>query len=73
MPFAHPTHPYTRSLLSAIPLPDPESEKGRVRIRYNPETDHEKTSETPVLREIVRGHFVRCTEKEFENYRKAYV
>ncbi|MBQ2812119.1 MAG: ATP-binding cassette domain-containing protein, partial [Clostridia bacterium] len=34
--FAHPLHPYTRSLLSAIPLPDPHAEKQRVRIAYNP-------------------------------------
>ncbi|MBO6159699.1 MAG: ATP-binding cassette domain-containing protein [Firmicutes bacterium] len=70
--FAHPLHPYTRSLLSAIPLPDPESEKGRVRIRYNPLTDHEYSTETPEFREIVPGHFVRCTSKEFEKYKAEY-
>ena len=70
--FAHPLHPYTRSLLSAIPLPDPESEKGRVRIRYNPLVDHEYSTETPEFREIVPGHFVRCTTKEFEKYQENY-
>ena len=68
--FRHPLHPYTRSLLSAIPLPDPDTEKNRVRIRYNPLLDHEKTDEEPQLREVCPGHFVRCTEKEFIAYRK---
>ncbi len=39
--FAHPLHPYTKSLLSAIPLPDPEYEKGRQRITYNPLAEHD--------------------------------
>jgi len=67
--FAHPLHPYTKSLLSAIPLPDPETEKNRERIRYNPLTDHEYSEETPALREIAPGHFVRCTSKEYTKYR----
>ena len=68
--FAHPLHPYTKSLLSAIPLPDPEGERGRKRIRYNPLTDHETTTEEPEFREVCPGHFVRCTKKEFESYKK---
>ncbi len=68
--FRHPLHPYTKSLLSAIPLPDPDTEKNRVRIRYNPLLDHEKTDETPELREVRPGHAVRCTMKEFEAYKK---
>ena len=68
--FRHPLHPYTRSLLSAIPLPDPDTEKNRVRIRYNPLLDHEKTDEGPELREVCPGHSVRCTLKEFEAYKK---
>ncbi|MCI8402086.1 MAG: ATP-binding cassette domain-containing protein [Lachnospiraceae bacterium] len=67
--FRHPLHPYTRSLLSAIPLPDPESEKQRERIRYNPLVDHEYTTEEPKLREVCPGHAVRCTLKEFEKYK----
>ena len=39
--FAHPLHPYTRSLLSAIPLPDPRYEKKRVRVTYNPLAEHD--------------------------------
>lgn len=67
--FAHPLHPYTKSLLSAIPLPDPYAEKKRVRISYNPLVDHEYTTEEPEFREVVPGHFVRCTKKEFEQYK----
>ena len=66
--YDHPLHPYTRSLLSAIPLPDPEMEKNRVRIRYNPKVDHEYTTEVPEFREVCPGHFVRCTMKEYEKY-----
>ena len=68
--FRHPLHPYTRSLLSAIPLPDPDTEKNRVRIRYNPLLDHERTDEEPMFREVCPGHSVRCTMKEFEAYKK---
>mgnify|MGYP000791198935 CR=1 FL=1 len=45
--FAHPLHPYTRSLLSAIPLPDPDAEKNRVRITYNPIAEHDYTVDKP--------------------------
>ena len=69
--FAHPLHPYTRSLLSAIPLPDPRTEKGRTRLRYDPLADHEYSEEEPELREVSEGHFVRCTQNEFVQYQKA--
>ena len=66
--FKHPLHPYTRSLLSAIPLPDPNYEKRRKRIRYNPTLDHDYGNEIPELREVSPGHFVRCSLAEFERY-----
>ncbi len=68
--FAHPLHPYTRSLLSAIPLPDPHSEKQRVRIVYNPLADHDYSVDQPSLRELKPGHFVRCNDAEEAKYRK---
>ncbi len=68
--FAHPLHPYTRSLLSAIPLPDPNYEKNRVRIVYNPLAEHDYSQQQPTLREIVPGHFVRCNDAEFEKYQE---
>lgn len=68
--FSHPLHPYTKSLLSAIPLPDPEYEKSRVRILYNPVVDHDYSKEKPVIREVVPGHFVSCNSEEFDRYVK---
>jgi len=38
--FDHPLHPYTKSLLSAVPLPDPEQEKKKVHFVYNPQKEH---------------------------------
>ena len=70
--FAHPCHPYTRSLLSAIPLPDPISEKGRQRIEYKPVLDHDYSKEGPSMREVYPGHFVYCNTEEYERYVKEY-
>lgn len=70
--FDHPMHPYTRSLLSAIPLPDPRSEKKRVRIIYNPLASHDYSVDKPTLREILPGHFVRCNDAEEEKYKKEF-
>jgi oligopeptide transport system ATP-binding protein len=68
--FKHPLHPYTKSLLSAIPLPDPEYEKQRKRITYNPLIDHNYSEEKPTLREIAPGHFISANTAEFEKYLK---
>ncbi len=66
--FKNPLHPYTRSLLSAIPLPDPEYEKKRKRIVYNALESHDYTVDKPSLREVSPGHFVHCNEAEFKEY-----
>lgn len=66
--FKNPMHPYTKSLLSAIPLPDPAYEKQRVRIVYNPLAEHDYSKEAPTLREIKPGHFVHCNTEEFNKY-----
>ena len=68
--FAHPLHPYTRSLLSAIPLPDPQYEKQRRRITYNPLAEHDYSVEGPTMREITPGHFIYCNGAEFEKYKE---
>ncbi len=68
--FAHPLHPYTRSLLSAIPLPDPHSEKKRTRITYNALAEHDYSVDKPTLREILPGHFVYCNNAEELQYKK---
>ena len=67
--FAHPLHPYTKSLLSAIPVPDPHYEKQRKRITYNPIAAHDYSVDLPSLKEVVPGHFVHCNDEEFERYR----
>ena len=67
--FEHPLHPYTKSLLSAIPLPDPEYEKGRKRIVYNPIAEHDYSVDKPVMREILPGHMIYCNDAEFEKYK----
>ena len=66
--FLNPLHPYTRSLLSAIPLPDPEYEKTRQRIIYNPLAEHDYSVDKPIMREIKPGHFVKCNEAEYQKY-----
>ena len=68
--FKHPLHPYTKSLLSAIPLPDPVFEKKRTRITYNPLAEHDYSVSAPSLREIIPGHFVFCNDAEEEKYKK---
>ena len=68
--FKHPLHPYTKSLLSAIPLPDPVYEKQRVRITYNPLAEHDYSTDTPSFREISPGHFVYCNDAEEVAYKK---
>ena len=69
--FDHPLHPYTKSLLSAIPLPDPQSEKNRTRIVYNSLVEHDYSVDKPSLREIKPGHFVRCNDAEEKRYKEA--
>ena len=68
--FKNPLHPYTRSLLSAIPLPDPIYEKQRTRIIYNPIAEHDYSVDKPSFREIAPGHFVQCNDAEEEKYRQ---
>ncbi len=67
--FAHPLHPYTKSLLSAIPLPDPIYEKKRVRIIYNPIVEHDYSIDKPSMREITKDHFVYCNDLEEKKYK----
>ncbi|MCF0151345.1 MAG: ATP-binding cassette domain-containing protein [Firmicutes bacterium] len=62
--FANPCHPYTKALLSAIPLPDPVSEKGRLRITYEPPKDQDESLLS--YHTVSEGHIVYCTDEEFE-------
>ena len=70
--FARPMHPYTRSLLSAIPLPDPIYEKNRKRITYNPLASHDYTVDKPSMREVAPGHFVHCNDAEEKAYKEEF-
>ncbi len=66
--FKHPLHPYTKSLLSAIPKPNPLTEKERVRIVYNPREVHDYSVDKPSFIEIRPGHFVLANKAEVEKY-----
>ncbi len=68
--FAHPLHPYTKSLLSAVPYPDPNVEANRKRIIYNPQLEHDYSTQKPTMRELEKGHFVLCNDKEEEKYKE---
>ena len=69
--FAHPLHPYTHALLSAIPKPDPLSEKKRTRYLYIPAKEHDYSKEAPKLTEITPGHWVLANSEELERYKKS--
>ncbi len=67
--FSHPVHPYTRSLLSAIPSPNPVVEKKRVAETYDYKTSG--IDYTKGTKHLVEGsHYVRCTDEEFSEWMK---
>ena len=65
--YENPLHPYTKSLLSAIPLPDPDYEKNRTRIKYD-SSIHDYSNENPEWVEIRPGHFVYASKSELAQY-----
>lgn len=67
--FFHPLHPYTKALLSAVPIPDPELEKNKKLLVYDPGM-HDYSVDQPVWTEILPGHYVYGNQKELEGYRK---
>ena len=68
--YKNPLHPYTKALLSAIPEPNPITERTRKRVDYDPERDHDYSVEKPSMVEVEPEHFVYCSQSELEAYRK---
>lgn len=66
--FANPLHPYTKALLSAIPMPDPRAEKNKVLSVYDPSL-HDYSVYPPVWTEAEENHYVLANEPELERYR----
>ena len=67
--FLHPLHPYTKALLSAVPIPDPEMEKKKQLVVYDPSV-HDYSTDKPIWEEILPGHFIYGNKKELEQYRR---
>ena len=67
--FNHPLHPYTKALLSAVPIPDPRKERNKQLLVYDPAM-HDYSVDQPVWEEISAGHYVYGNRKELEQYRK---
>lgn len=65
--FNYPLHPYTRSLISAIPIPDPDLEKGKAVLPYQPVVY--QITDKPLLQNIGHDHYVYGTEQEVDSYR----
>ena len=66
--FAHPLHPYTKALLSAVPHPDPDTERNKVLVKYDPAM-HDYSEDKPSWIEISEGHFIYANSKELEGYK----
>jgi len=66
--FARPLHPYTKALLSAVPYPDPETERKKVLLTYDRKM-HNYTEDKPKWVEILPGHFILANEQEIAIYK----
>lgn len=67
--FNNPIHPYTQSLLSAVPIPDPILERQKELVVYHPD-QHDYTLDKPSMVEIKPNHFVWANQEEIEKYQK---
>lgn len=67
--FAFPLHPYTRSLISAIPIPDPKLEKKKKLFVYDP-SQHDYSEDKPEMVCIGHNHYIFGNKKEIEEYKR---
>lgn len=67
--FKNPLHPYTKALLSAVPIPDPKLAKRKILTVYDPSI-HDYSTDKPIFKEVKPGHFVYGNEKEFAQYQQ---
>lgn len=69
--FRNPIHPYTKSLLSAVPIPDPILERQKELVIYDPD-QHDYRTEKPSMVEMSPGHYVWGSPTEISNYKQNY-
>jgi len=67
--FNNPIHPYTQSLLSAVPIPDPILERKKVLKVYDPD-QHNYSTDKPEMVEIKPGHYVWANKAEQKKYKE---
>ena len=67
--FNNPIHPYTQSLLSAVPIPDPILERKKVLKVYDPD-QHDYSTDKPEMVEIKPGHYVWANKAEQKKYKE---
>ena len=70
--FAHPAHPYTRALLSAVPQPDPFLERQRKKILYDPSIHAYGPGNEPSYHTLEPGHIIYCSDREFADFQATW-
>ena len=68
--FEAPLHPYTKALLSAVPIPDPRIESKKKIVVYSPDMHHYTEEDMPDFYEIEPNHFVRANKAELKKYKE---